>query len=59
VFASSAHRPDCKKLYIEPLRQVRADWRVVEIADANHITCILRPQFRTDIAEWLAKNTKQ
>ncbi len=48
-----------KKLYIEPLRQVRKDWRVVEIADANHITCILRPQFRTDIAEWLAKNTKQ
>ncbi len=48
-----------KKLYIEPLQRVRKDWRVIEIADANHITCILRPQFRTDIAEWLAKNTER
>src|SRR5262249_48726245 len=29
-----------KRLYVEPLRQVRKDWPVTEIKDANHITCI-------------------
>ena len=47
-----------KKLYIEPLLEVRKDWRVVEIDEANHITCILKPQFQREIAAWLGKNTK-
>jgi pimeloyl-ACP methyl ester carboxylesterase len=47
-----------KKLYIEPLRQVRKDWPVIEIKHANHITCILKPQFREEIAAWLKKNSK-
>ena len=47
-----------KKLYIEPLQNVRKDWRSVEIADANHITCILKPQFRREIAAWLGKNSR-
>jgi pimeloyl-ACP methyl ester carboxylesterase len=46
-----------KKLYVEPLQPVRKDWPVVEIKDANHITCIMRPQFREEIAAWLKKNT--
>jgi pimeloyl-ACP methyl ester carboxylesterase len=45
-----------KKLYVEPLRKVRKDWRVVEIRDANHITCIFKTQFRKEIAAWLRKN---
>ena len=45
-----------KRLYIEPLERVRTDWPVVEIKDANHITCILRPQFKEEIAAWLKKN---
>ena len=47
-----------KKLYVVPLEKVRKDWPVVEIKDANHITCILKPQFREEIAAWLKKNTK-
>jgi pimeloyl-ACP methyl ester carboxylesterase len=47
-----------KKLYLEPLQQVREDWPVTEIKDANHITCILKPQFREEIAAWLKKNGK-
>jgi alpha/beta hydrolase fold len=44
-----------KKGYVEPLAKVRKDWQVIEIKDANHITCILRPQFREEIQKWLAK----
>jgi pimeloyl-ACP methyl ester carboxylesterase len=47
-----------KKLYLEPLRKVRKDWPVIEIKDANHITCILKKQFREEIAVWLKKNTR-
>jgi pimeloyl-ACP methyl ester carboxylesterase len=47
-----------KKLYVEPLQKVRPDWPVVEIKDANHITCILKPQFKEEIQKWLAKQSK-
>jgi len=47
-----------KKLYVEPLEKVRKDWPVIEIKDANHITCILKHQFREEIAAWLKKNTR-
>lgn len=47
-----------KRLYVEPLKKVRKDWPVIEIKDADHITCILRQQFREEIAVWLRKNTK-
>jgi len=47
-----------KRLYVEPLQKVRKDWPVVEIKDGNHITCIMRPQFREEIAAWLRKNTR-
>jgi pimeloyl-ACP methyl ester carboxylesterase len=39
-----------KKLYVEPLRQVRKDWPVIEIKQANHITCVIKQQFREEIA---------
>jgi pimeloyl-ACP methyl ester carboxylesterase len=46
------------KLYVEPLKKLRTDWPVIEIKDGNHITCILKPQFRDEIAAWLKKNSK-
>ncbi len=46
-----------KKLYVEPLRRVRKDWQVIEINDANHITCIVKPQFQRELADWIRKNT--
>jgi pimeloyl-ACP methyl ester carboxylesterase len=47
-----------KRLYVMPLRKVRTDWPVVEIEDADHFSCILRPQFREEIAAWVRKNSK-
>lgn len=45
-----------KALYVEPAQKIRKDWPVVEIRDTDHITCILKPQFREEIADWLQKN---
>lgn len=47
-----------KKLYVEPLKQARKDWTVTEIPDANHVSCVFKPQFREEIAAWLKKNSK-
>jgi hypothetical protein len=38
--------------------QVHKDWPVIEIKGANHITCILKEQFREEIVAWLKKNSK-
>lgn len=46
------------KLYVDPLREVRKDWTITEIKDGNHITCLIRPQFKEEIAGWLKKNSK-
>ena len=51
-------RDPVKRLYVTPLQQVRKDWPVVEIEDAGHITCILKKQFREELAGWVRKNTK-
>jgi pimeloyl-ACP methyl ester carboxylesterase len=47
-----------KNLYLEPLQKVRKDWPVIEIKDANHLSCVIKQQFREEIAAWLKKNTK-
>jgi pimeloyl-ACP methyl ester carboxylesterase len=47
-----------KKGYVEPLEKVQEKWQVVDIKDADHITCILKSQFREEILAWLKKNTK-
>jgi pimeloyl-ACP methyl ester carboxylesterase len=46
-----------KGLYVEPLKKIRTDWPVVEIKDGDHFTCILKPQFKDEIAAWLRKNS--
>ena len=35
------------------VQRVRKDWPVVEIKDANHFDCILKPQFKDEISAWL------
>jgi pimeloyl-ACP methyl ester carboxylesterase len=47
-----------KKLYVEHLATVRKDWPVVEIKDADHLTCVIKPQFREEIAARLKKNNE-
>jgi pimeloyl-ACP methyl ester carboxylesterase len=44
-----------KKPYVEPLKTVRKDWPVVEIKDANHLTCAGKSQFKEETQKWLAK----
>jgi pimeloyl-ACP methyl ester carboxylesterase len=46
-----------KAVYVDPLSKIHPDWPVVEIRDADHISCILKPQFREEIAAWLKKHT--
>jgi pimeloyl-ACP methyl ester carboxylesterase len=48
-----------KKLYVEPLRAVRKDWRVVTIRSANHLNFHSKPQFKEEIAKWLAKQARR
>lgn len=38
-----------RQLFVEPLRQVRPDWPVVEIPDANHSQVPQRPEFKNAI----------
>jgi pimeloyl-ACP methyl ester carboxylesterase len=52
-------RDGVKQLYVEPLKPVRKDWSLIEIKDADHITCILKPQFREEIQKWLAKQKQR
>jgi pimeloyl-ACP methyl ester carboxylesterase len=47
-----------KGLYVDPLKKVRSEWPVVEIKDGNHLSCIMKQQFREEIAAWLKKNSK-
>ncbi len=47
-----------KPLTVAPLKKARPDWPVVEIEDADHITCVINPHFRDELAAWLRKNSK-
>jgi pimeloyl-ACP methyl ester carboxylesterase len=51
-------RDPVKQLYVAALRKARPDWPILEIAGAGHITCIMKPEFRDDIATWLRKQSK-
>lgn len=43
---------------VQPLRDARPDIPVVEIAGANHVSCIFRPDFRQAILEFLDKQIR-
>ncbi len=40
------HDP-CLQWYVEPLHQVRPDWPVHIIPDADHLNCITKPEFKS------------
>jgi pimeloyl-ACP methyl ester carboxylesterase len=52
-------RDPVKRMYVVPLQQVRKDWPVVDIKDAGHISCIIKKQFREEIAAWVRKQEKR
>ncbi len=47
-----------RRLYVTPLESVRNDWPVIEIRDAGHITCLIRPQYKEELQKWLEKQRK-
>jgi pimeloyl-ACP methyl ester carboxylesterase len=44
--------------YTAPLKRVHKDWQVIDIKDADHFSCIFKPQFREEIHKWLGKQPK-
>ncbi|HYL98445.1 MAG TPA: alpha/beta hydrolase [Blastocatellia bacterium] len=46
-------RDPVKVLYVTSLQRVRPDWPVVEIDNAGHLDCIVKPQFKNKVAAWL------
>lgn len=52
------HNVVINKINVIPLQKVRPDWPVFEIKDADHITCVAKPEFRAEIAAWVRKNSK-
>jgi pimeloyl-ACP methyl ester carboxylesterase len=48
------HDP-CRRMYVEPLRQVRPDWPEHVVAGAGHLNCILKPEFKTDLENALSR----
>lgn len=49
-------RDPVKRLYVAPLERARKDWAVVEINDAGHLNCIIKPRFKEAIGDWLKKH---
>jgi pimeloyl-ACP methyl ester carboxylesterase len=45
--------------YVEPLRKLRPDWVVVDIPNANHLTCLIKPQFREQLRKWIEEKRKR
>src|SRR5262245_59800170 len=50
-------RDPTKRLYVAQLEQVRNDWPVVEIKDAGHLNCVVKPEFKQSLASWLAMHS--
>lgn len=51
-------KDDLKKKYVDPLAELHKDWPVVDVKDANHISCVGKTQFKEELAAWLKKNSK-
>jgi pimeloyl-ACP methyl ester carboxylesterase len=51
------HDP-CRRMYVGPLQQMRADWPVTVIDDAGHINCVAKKQFRDELEKVLAKHSR-
>lgn len=45
----------CRGWYVEPLHAVRPEWPVHVIAGANHLNCVAKPEFKTQLEAVLTK----
>jgi pimeloyl-ACP methyl ester carboxylesterase len=50
VTAIIGERDICRRFYVEPLREIRSDWTVRVIAGAGHLNCVVKPDFKAQIA---------
>lgn len=50
-------RDPVKRLYVAPLETERKDWKVIEIPDAGHLSCIMKKEFSDELVKWVNKNT--
>lgn len=57
VVVMFGERDFLKKGYVDPLKRVKSDWNVIDIKDADHLSCIFKPQFREEIQSWILKNS--
>jgi len=48
-----------RRLYVDPLREVRNDLQVIEIQDAGHLNCIFKKQFIEELEKWLDMNRRK
>ncbi len=48
-----------RKENVEPLRELRPDIPVTIVAEANHVTCLGKPEFKTSIEDFINKNSKK
>jgi pimeloyl-ACP methyl ester carboxylesterase len=48
-----------ERMYVAPLRPVRPDWPVIEIEEAGHMNCVVKPEFRGAIADWVRKQSRK
>jgi hypothetical protein len=46
----------CRRMYVDPLIQIRPDIGEHVIPGVGHIACVLKPQFKTEIDAALARN---
>jgi pimeloyl-ACP methyl ester carboxylesterase len=51
-------RDPCRRMYVAPVQQVRADWPVTLIDDAGHVTCVVKKQFRDELERALAQHSR-
>jgi len=49
-------RNPCLRMYVEPLQTIRPDWPVHLIADAGHLNCILKADFKVQLRAALDMN---
>jgi hypothetical protein len=52
-------KDDLKKKYVEPMTELHKDWPVIDVKDANHISCVAKTQFKDELAAWLKKNKQK
>jgi pimeloyl-ACP methyl ester carboxylesterase len=46
----------CRKLYVEPLHEIRPDWPIHLIKGASHLNCIMKPDFKDQVVAAVASN---